>query len=411
MGSRNTKSAKRRQQRVAVDRRRAMRDVLIELGLWDELRKYPFHRRLLDFRGSYASVKLGDDVTPGERATRLLREAEAALREADFNCPELGGYFPTRDYFVLVRPAVSIVRASAKHYPRVQACWNASAERLESLLSIETMVQSTLSACTAVSNATCKFGRIDERLYSSRLDFGARRNTNSAMLFVIHQEQARARKFDREGARRRAFWCGQPFDDGIEWIEWPRDLVGLADGPPLPVYVQSHALDNLYRREARALLAPDTEWLVHDYLWIALLEPKLTPLARQPGRFLVEYRFLQWLIGYLVAEVVDDAVLVETFLFLTMDGTPQGDALRHKLRLRRSDKQFLALDRLETFLNTDLRYDRELIELLEECGCGHLFEIADGFALQRRVTGHAEAIRRHLGLEAARGFDETAFTI
>lgn len=134
-------------------------------------------------------------------------------------------------------------------------------------------------------------------------------------------------------------------------------------------------------------------------------------MPRQPGKFLVEYRLLQWLIGYLVVEIVDDAVLVETFLFLTMDGTPQGDALRHKLHLRRPDKQFLALDRLETFLSTDLRYDRELVELLDECGCGHLFEIGGGFPLQRRVTGHAEAIRRHLGLEAAGGFGEAEFTV
>jgi hypothetical protein len=163
--------------------------------------------------------------------------------------------------------------------------------------------------------------------------------------------------------------------------------------------VQSHALDNLYRKEARALFIENGEWLVHDYLWQSLKDPKLTPMPRDPGKFLVEYRLNCHKLGYLVARPLDGMVLVESFLFLTMDGTPEGDALWNKRRLGRSDKEYLGLDQIHTFLMTDVQFDSELVAILEQCGCGHLFRIMKEPPRDRFVPGYANDLRSYLRLD------------
>ena len=46
---------------------------------------------------------------------------------------------------------------------------------------------------------------------------------------------------------------------------------------------------------------------------------------------------------------MEDSVLIHTFLFLTMDGTPEGTELWRQLRLSRGDKAYLGLDDIVTF--------------------------------------------------------------
>ena len=177
--------------------------------------------------------------------------------------------------------------------------------------------------------------------------------------------------------------------------------MGLSnDGKSYPVFVQRHALDNLYSnpKEARALFLEDGDWLVHDYLWQSLRNPKIRPMAGHLNKYLVEYWLNVHKLGYLVVERLDDAVLVKTFLFLTMNGTPEGDALYNKLKLRKPDKQSLELDRIQTFLFSDVQFDTELVNILGECGCGHLFRILKEPPADRIASGYASRFRHYIGL-------------
>src|SRR5207253_1733261 len=109
--------------------------------------------------------------------------------------------------------------------------------------------------------------------------------------------------------------------------------------------------------------------------WQSLRKPIVHPLSGQSEKVLVEYWLNAHKLGYLVAQRLDGAVLIDTFLFLTMDGTPEGDLLHRKLKLRRPDKEQLGLDRIQTFLLSDIQGDKELVEMLADCGCGHLFQM------------------------------------
>ena len=124
-------------------------------------------------------------------------------------------------------------------------------------------------------------------------------------------------------------------------------------------------------------------------------------MARNNDKFFIEYWLNVHKLGYLVASLIDGIVVVHSFLFLTMNGTQEGDRLWQQLRLQKPDKQHLGIDKIETFLHTDIQHDVELRSILEECGCGHLFNILkDPPPPDRCVPGYAEDMRRFLGLKS-----------
>ncbi len=97
--------------------------------------------------------------------------------------------------------------------------------------------------------------------------------------------------------------------------------------------------------------------------------------------------------------ILDDKVVVRTFLFLTMDGTPEGARLRSQLRLRRDDKEYLELDTFYAFVHSDLKQDPDLVRVLSECGCGQLFEVPMGASVDEEMKGYAAEVRKFLRME------------
>ncbi|MBX9627641.1 MAG: hypothetical protein K2X82_27825 [Gemmataceae bacterium] len=89
---------------------------------------------------------------------------------------------------------------------------------------------------------------------------------------------------------------------------------------------------------------------------------------------------------------------MRTFLFLTLDGTPEAAALLQHLRLGGADRRYLGLDDVRTFLNTDLGADPDLARAFAACGCGPLFEWAACDEFREKAAGQASAVRRYLGL-------------
>jgi hypothetical protein len=73
----------------------------------------------------------------------------------------------------------------------------------------------------------------------------------------------------------------------------------------------------------------------------------------------------------------DDFVIVSTFLFLTMQGTPEARRLRRELGLTRTDIEHYKLDHLFTLALSDVGEDPELNTALARCGCGHLLGLLE----------------------------------
>ena len=233
---------------------------------------------------------------------------------------------------------------------------------------------------------------IDAAIRSVRQRY-TRVGDRTALTLTLAETPVPSRTVVADGVGRRAYRCGG-FDDlesgAADWVEWDARALGLGGSERLPVYVQSHALHQIRHRLA---LKPND--LIDYTLWRSLDAPVLSP---RPGHtYLVEYRFFEHKLGYLVAEQLGDLVLIRTFLLVTMQGTPEGSEFARRLRLRRPDIEYLGLDRLWTLVATDLARDPEIAALLRECGCGGAVDLARKLPAATNGEGFAAHFRKFAG--------------
>jgi hypothetical protein len=250
----------------------------------------------------------------------------------------------------------------------------------------------------AVKAALESFSRCDRELVACTAEAKGTGFVKVLTLTLSHSGPREA-FVDIDGVRRRVYQVGVPqFLDGVQWLEVDGGAFGLESGRALPVYVQSHALNHLEER-----LPPPAvpTFAARHFLSVSLREPNV--VDRQGGAYLIEYRLCGHRVGYLVGRVLDGKLVIVTFLFLTMQGTPEARLLRERLRLSRRDIEHERLDRIETFLGPDVRGDSQLVPLLEACGCGSLLAVVQEADEQPGPTGIAESLKRFLGLNGRDG--------
>ena len=197
------------------------------------------------------------------------------------------------------------------------------------------------------------------------------------------------------GQRRKCYPC-EVLDPltGLCPLTWkPAELgVGISS-KEIPIYISDHAIARLYERIP---LAPHFE--VHHRILRGSLEfPQVRPSSRE-GEFLVEAGEPGKKVGYFVVAVMPDYVYVKTFLFLTMQGTPEAKRLRIKAGLNRNDITAFKLDNLFTLGYSDIGEDAELRAMLAECGCGHLLDLFRSDNPLSWLDTYRDSLRRAAGL-------------
>ncbi len=233
-----------------------------------------------------------------------------------------------------------------------------------------------------------KRSRIDEKIFWYRVNFVEAPGAKWTTQVALHCSKPTRMQIPVDGKPRPAFRCTLFFDpSGAKELSWPVRQFGVIGGPDeLPVYMQTHVLKQLQRRIPFANACSVT---------LSLRVPKFH--RQHDGSILVEYFCAEQKLGYFVAVLLGDKVLLKTFLFLTMQGTPESDLLYHRLRLTRSDIEYLHLDELSFFSSPDVRNDPYLQRLFEECGCGHLLKIDLEEFSQQSNRGDAETLKKYLG--------------
>jgi hypothetical protein len=136
----------------------------------------------------------------------------------------------------------------------------------------------------------------------------------------------------------------------------------------LPVYIQQHALHRLMERTGCIIPSYMT-----TYLHLAVLAPAITKLSE--SKFLIEFRFEDLRIGYLLCERMPDMVLIRTFLFITHNGTPEGDKLAAITKLQKEDCKYLHIDNLRSLLGSDILGNEALCNLFREAGCQSILDL------------------------------------
>ena len=247
-----------------------------------------------------------------------------------------------------------------------------------------------------VDQILSEYTRIDRGIWWAGTTSATVADGRRQIQVTVHLARPRRIMVGLDGKRPQpAFWCGGPHGtQGVRWVSWPSRFVRRGgDDSLLPVYVQQHALDQL--RERVPITGPGVE----DYLWQSLVDPKLLPGDRT-DEFLAEYRLYQYVLGYLPVRRLPDKIIVKTFLFLTMSGTPQQRLLFKKLGLERRHREQQSLDQLTLYLTTDIQTDPVLRRVFAECGCGHLFDMIKPEFRADAEAGLAGKLRRFLGIES-----------
>ena len=169
---------------------------------------------------------------------------------------------------------------------------------------------------------------------------------------------------------------------------------GLIQKIPLKVFIQMHALERIETRLGKLFRE-----YCYPYITVALQRADFIPTDKK-NCFLLPVENGISRLGYLKADVIDDKLVIRTFLFLTNNGTPEGKKLNQLVGLQKADKKYLGIDKLSTFIQSDIKNDEKLKALFYEAGCGDLFKLdKTGLDDQSdKVLATAEYMAKYLGI-------------
>jgi len=191
-------------------------------------------------------------------------------------------------------------------------------------------------------------------------------------LIHIHSVIPETIHVDVDGSSRPVFRVGWANAlTGPDWISIKPSLLGSKSSfsqIPLKVYAQAHAINRLMERV-------DCFWrgITQYNLYCSLLNPKIA--YDNNNNLLIEYSFFNIKVGYFRADIVDGIILLRTFLFITNNGTPEGQLLEKNTGLQKLDKKYLQIDKLSTFMNSDLDKNTEVQRLFKISGCQCLINL------------------------------------
>lgn len=174
----------------------------------------------------------------------------------------------------------------------------------------------------------------------------------------------------------------------------PSDLniENASDDTPMKVYIQSHALNRLYER-----LDIIPEFALDYSAYLAFTDMKVCRNAN--NNILVEFIISERKVGYLIVDIVDNKIIIRTFLFLTNSGTPEGSLLEQNTGLKKLDKKYLEIDKLSTFMSEDIENNKEVRKIFEEAGCHSLLgisEITEGLDIELSGKPVSDQILKYL---------------
>ncbi len=163
---------------------------------------------------------------------------------------------------------------------------------------------------------------------------------------------------------------------------------------PFDVYIQSHALLRLEER---------LDNVYPGYLHFFLFDSfrPATYIRNKKGDIMIEYKLQGKKVGYMPISIEDGVFLVHTFLFLTNNGTPEGEKLRENTGLDIEDKKYLTIDKLSAFMSSDIADNSQVKQIFIDAGCGSLFELDDSIMCNPekiKTRSIASLISEYLGI-------------
>jgi hypothetical protein len=226
------------------------------------------------------------------------------------------------------------------------------------------IMQNFCDICTSIDTAFY--------LFKSHMHTATRHDPVTCKVYTLYKTPAEKIFVSIDGKKRPAFRLGSSIAGNIEWASIPSSLVpnGSKDAQEYSVYVQSHTLHRMSER-----LTPIDRTTIQNILYNCFNPPEFS--FGPDGLPFISVLSRSAKLGYLLYEIIDNIVVIKTFLFITQNGTKEGNLLNKRYTLSKYSKKYFELDKLNTFVFTDVYKDEELKKVFTECGCEALFNVWD----------------------------------
>jgi len=159
---------------------------------------------------------------------------------------------------------------------------------------------------------------------------------------------------------------------------------------PLNVYIQSHALQRLSER-----IDCFQTGVVQFNMFLSLQDTRV--FYDHHHNLLIEFRIYNTKAGYFRVDMVEGMIVIRTFLFVTNSGTPEGQKLEQNTGLQKLDKKYLAIDKLSTFMTSDIGNNQEVRNIFVAAGCKCLIDLYED--MNQLVTKHSKQFDANLMLK------------
>lgn len=158
-------------------------------------------------------------------------------------------------------------------------------------------------------------------------------------------------------------------DDYFPSIE-ASELTSLYTGQQekLLIYVQGHAIQRFLERSQ--LL---NKLLLKMYFSICLLSNSKFTIRANKIYIPMEVVGIRY--GYFVAEIIDDIIVVKTFILSTHASAPEGRKFQKLTGFNKVDMSYWDMTKLETFIYNTMETDNPLYPYFEESGLLSLFDL------------------------------------
>lgn len=205
---------------------------------------------------------------------------------------------------------------------------------------------------------------------------------------IIHQYKTEVRIFNVDGKPRNGYLCF--FFDAVDKFPIVFKKGTINNIKPVKVYIQDHAINRIKER----LKITYTGDMFYS-IGLSLINPKVA--CKDDDSYFLELHFNKNKVGYLIASFADDAVLIKSFKFITMSGTPEYQILKNKFKASRKDFEYLGMDTID-FINSDAFKDPELRQIFKSCNLSHLFELKKQLKFDEPEFSIADDIKKYFKL-------------
>jgi len=205
---------------------------------------------------------------------------------------------------------------------------------------------------------------------------------------------AQKRHINFNGRYRPSYRLGKATaTEGFEWIQLEKEdlpQIMRKDYQFYSLYMQAHAINRMTER----LDLLDRESINYT-IWQCTASN--TNFITYKHLILLPVNVHQIRIGYFVIDMVDDMLIIKTFLFITHNCTPEGDQLKELSGLGKRDISYWKIDRLSTFVNLDEEKHPELLQLFTNAGMKNLAQLKEKkFDIESIQTANLDHLKQYI---------------